>query len=137
MHDQEPNRAFDALRDAQFVVLTTYRRSGVAVPTTVWFAEAGGRLYVTTNRASGKAKRITSDGRVHVAPSDAMGNVHGPAVAGRARILASEEFACAVEVLQGKYGQQYTDTVARMDAIQAPGSRIFIEVLPESDTHGP
>lgn len=130
MHDVLSNRPFDALKQAQFVVLTTYRRSGAAVPTTVWFAEAGGRLYVTTNRASGKAKRILNDGRVHVAPSDAMGNVHGPAVAGRARLLEPEEFTCAVEVLHGKYGQQYVDTVARMDAVREPGSRVFIEVIP-------
>ncbi len=45
------------LARSMFVLLTTYRRDGEAVPTPVWIADDGERLLVTTGAASGKVKR--------------------------------------------------------------------------------
>src|SRR5882762_5846088 len=39
-------------------LLVTYRRDGTPVPTPVWAAQAGGVLYVRTERGSGKVKRL-------------------------------------------------------------------------------
>ncbi|MBX0327188.1 PPOX class F420-dependent oxidoreductase [Oscillochloris sp. ZM17-4] len=118
---------FAALEGAEFMVLTTYRRSGDPMPTTVWFAEAGGRLYVTTQGQAGKAKRIRANPAVLVAPSDRVGNVSGPAASGQARILDQGEAECAEAALRAKYGEQYTALTGRM----AEGAvRIFIEVTP-------
>ncbi len=119
--------AFAALEGAEFMVLTTYRRSGDPMPTTVWFAQADGRLYVTTQIHAGKAKRIRGTPAVTVAPSDRVGNLSGPAAPGQARILGPEEAASAEAALRAKYGEQYTAMLTRL-----PGSsaRIFIEVTP-------
>ncbi len=59
---------FEALRGHGFMQLTTFRKSGDAVATVVWFAEDGGRLYITTASNSGKVKRLRHTPRARVAP---------------------------------------------------------------------
>src|SRR2546428_3007116 len=61
----------------RYMALSTFRRSGAEVATPVWFAEAGGRLYVFTAGDSGKVKRLRPSSRARVAPSDARGRVQG------------------------------------------------------------
>lgn len=121
---------FAPLSGATFIVLTTYRQSGQAVPTTVWFAEAGGTLYVTTAIQSGKARRIGANPQVSVAPSDRVGNVQGPALAARAHVLAPDEQGPAIAALAQKYADQYAALTAQMDAGRPAGSRIFIAITP-------
>ncbi len=116
---------FAALEGAEFIVLTTHRRSGDPVPTTVWFAQAGDRLYVTTQSHAGKAKRIRATARVTVAPSDRVGNVSGPAVAAVARQLGADEAHVAETALHAKYGEHYVTLTSRMSAGTV---RVFIEV---------
>ncbi|MFV9505170.1 MAG: PPOX class F420-dependent oxidoreductase [Oscillochloridaceae bacterium umkhey_bin13] len=121
---------FAPLRGAEFIVLTTYRRTGAAVPTTVWFAEAEGVLYLTTGAQAGKAKRLRANPAVLVAPSDQVGNVQGPALAGRTRVLEPHENAAAIAALQQKYGAQFTRLTAQMDAAPSSGGRIYLIVTP-------
>ncbi len=121
------SRHFAALDGAEFMVLTTYRRSGDPVPTTVWFAADDGRLFVMTQGQAGKAKRIRATSQVMVAPSDRVGVVSGPALAGRARILGPDEAGVAEAALRAKYGEQYAAVTARMPE---GGVRVFIEVAP-------
>lgn len=121
---------FAPLHGADFIVLTTYRKSGEPVPTTVWFAEADGVLYITTNGQAGKVKRLRANPAVLAAPSDQVGNVAGPAVGGRARLLAPEEYGPALAALQAKYGERFTQVVARMDADRPAGSRVYLAVTP-------
>jgi PPOX class probable F420-dependent enzyme len=118
---------FPTLGEAQFMVLTTYRADGSAVPTTVWFASSGDRLYVTTLSGAGKARRIAADGRVTVAPSDARGTVLGPAAPGQARLLDPAEFTLAESALRAKY-PEYAAFTGRM--AQPDRDRIFLEVIP-------
>lgn len=127
---QDDTAYFAPLAGAEFMVLTTYRTSGEAVPTTVWFAESGGTLFVTTNQNLKKVGRIRATPAVLVAPSDRVGNVQGAAVAGRARVLEPGEAAAAEAALRAKYGELYAAMTARMDASQPPNSRIFIAVTP-------
>lgn len=121
---------FAALAGAEFMLLTTYRRSGAAVPTTVWFAQVDGVLYVTTGRDAGKVKRIRNNPQVEVAPSDQVGTVQGAATAAQARLLAPEEYAAALAALQQKYGEQFTLLTAQMDANRPPGSRVYLQIEP-------
>lgn len=121
---------FAPLRGAEFIVLTTYRRTGDAVPTTVWFAEAEGVLYLTTGSQAGKAKRLRANPAVLVAPSDQVGNVQGPALAGHARVLEPHENAAAIAALQQKYGEQFTRLTAQMDAAPSSSTRIYLIVTP-------
>jgi PPOX class probable F420-dependent enzyme len=79
----------DRLAAEKYVLLTTFRRDGRAVPTPVWVVRDGDALAVWTVRDSGKVKRIRRDGKVTVAPCDVRGRPHGEATAGHATIAAA------------------------------------------------
>lgn len=51
---------------AQFVLLTTFRRSGAGVPTPVWVTVLDDRLAVVTPAGSGKVERLGHDPTVTV-----------------------------------------------------------------------
>jgi len=101
----------------RYMTLSTFRRSGAEVATPVWFAAAGGRLYVFTAGDSGKVKRLRHSSRARVAPSDARGRVQGAWRDATAR-LVSEPAAIerAHAALRAKYGWQMwlTDLVSRL-----------------------
>jgi PPOX class probable F420-dependent enzyme len=86
--------------------LTTFRKTGKAVATPVWFAEANGRIYVYTAPDSGKVKRLRNNPRVQVAPCTFSGKVLGPAVEAQACILAVGETDRARAALLREYGWQ-------------------------------
>ena len=95
------------LTRAKYLRLITYRRSGEAVATPVWFALEGETLYVETGAKAGKVKRIRHTPRVGLAPSDMRGRVTGPMVEGRARILTGkDEIERAEAALARRYGMQ-------------------------------
>lgn len=77
---------FDILRDAKYIDLVSYRKSGAGVHTPVWFAEEDGRLFVMTRADSAKIKRIRNNSRVEIAACNARGRCGGPAVAAIATI---------------------------------------------------
>lgn len=93
------------LRGHKYCLLVTYRRSGEAVPTPVWFGLRAGKLYVRTEADAAKVKRIGNDPRARVAPCTARGKPLGPPADGRARVLADPgEERDAEAALQGNYG---------------------------------
>ena len=101
---------FDDLADEGFISLTTFRKTGVGVPTTVWVGRDGDALLVTTPRGSGKVKRLRRDARVELTPSSRFGKVDddAPTVTGLGEILdddAARERCNAVMV--EKYGLEY------------------------------
>lgn len=118
--------AFSNLAGHQFMKLTTFRKSGVAVPTPVWFAQVGGTLYVTTQVDAGKIKRIRNSGRVSVEPCTASGQSLGAAVEAQARELPPEEHKLADAALSKKYSWQYA-VFSLMGKLRG-GKRTFIEV---------
>ncbi len=92
------------IQNQKYISLTTFRRSGVGVSTPVWFAEQGGRLYVVTEKISGKSKRIRNNSNVRVAPCTIRGKVTGPEFAGKARIVPDgEESVAARKLIRQKY----------------------------------
>lgn len=98
------------LADESFVSLTTFKRSGEGVPTTVWIARDGDALYVTTPAGSGKVKRLRNDSRVELRPSSRLGKVadDAPVAHGVARIDESETTEDALnEVFIAKYGLEF------------------------------
>lgn len=106
------------LRSATYMSLATYRKNGDAVCTPVWFAEAGGKLYVFTQRESGKVKRLRNSVRARVAACDVRGRVFDPSGwrDAEARILSGEaEIKLAHAALRRKYGWQLLlmDVVAK------------------------
>ncbi len=96
---------FPDLRKEQCIALTTFRRTGQAVTTPVWFAISLGTIYVETHADAGKLKRLRHTARVTFAPCTYSGKVRGSVSDGNARILTeSEESTAASAALAKKYG---------------------------------
>lgn len=115
-----------ALKGQQFIALTTYRKTGVAVTTPVWFAQNGARLCVWTGADSGKVKRLRNNPQVQLAPSDAAGKPRGESLRGRARILPEGEWPPAFRAMQRKYGLRFW--FFRTMAMLRGGQNAFLEI---------
>lgn len=100
---------FPQLQGHQYISLTTYRKSGEGVPTPVWFAHDGDRIYIVTEQSAGKTKRIRNNPRVTMAPSDGRGQVKpgAPSLEGAASIIPMEVGGRGDKALRGKYGWMY------------------------------
>ena len=112
-----PAHVLEALGTTPYISLATWRKNGKEVRTPVWVARSGERLYVFTERKSGKVKRIRNDGRAAVAPCDVRGGLKGDFTPAQARIV--EDAATidrAYAALKGKYGWQMwiTDTMSKL-----------------------
>ncbi|MEO3779331.1 PPOX class F420-dependent oxidoreductase [Micromonospora sp. B11E3] len=93
----------DRLAAEKYLLLTTYRRDGRAVPTPVWAVRDGDALAVWTAADSGKVKRIRRSGKVTVAPCDVRGRPHGEEVAGHATICDVAGTRRVRELMKQKY----------------------------------
>ena len=90
-----------------YLNLETYRRTGEAMPTPVWFVSFEGALYVRTIAGSGKVKRARNQPSVRVAPCAADGRLLGAWIAARAVETVDAATAARVaELLLEKYGPQ-------------------------------
>jgi len=88
-----------------YVVLTTFRRDGRAVPTPIWIARDGEDLVMWSERKAGKVKRIRNSGRVEVQASDVRGTkTHGAKVTGQARLLDDDDTRRVCRLIARKYG---------------------------------
>lgn len=94
------------LADSRFVLLTTFRKSGVAVPTAVWAVEMDGDLWIWTNPTSGKVKRIRNDGRVLVQPCSMRGEPVGEPIEAHAVVGDDARAGDVLTALRRKYGVQ-------------------------------
>ena len=125
------------IREARYLLLTTFRTDGTPVPTPVWAADVGEELLVWTERRTGKVKRIRRDGRVTVAPCSFTGRPRGAAVEARARLLTQEGITRTQSAIERKYGwiaRVLTRGAARLNG---PDSVIGIAViLPPADVAG-
>jgi PPOX class probable F420-dependent enzyme len=93
-----------AITRAKYVLLTTFKRDGSAVPTPVWAAEDDGALLIWTPRESGKVKRIRRSGRVTVAPCTMRGKPTGAVVEANAALLDAAGTAKVQQAIGRKYG---------------------------------
>lgn len=129
----QTDTAFPNLRGHAYANLTTFRKTGVAVPTPIWFALHNGKLYVMTTDTSGKVKRIRNNPRVQLAPSDARGKPLGEAVEGIARVIPPEEPALAElakTTLDDKYGLRKKLFDIVMKFMGRMGGRVYLEIAP-------
>jgi uncharacterized protein len=94
----------DRLTAGSYLLVTTFRRNGAAVPTPVWAARDGDGLVIWSAADAGKVKRIRRDGSVLLAPCTARGKPTGAEVAGHARLLDAEESARARRLIAVRYG---------------------------------
>jgi PPOX class probable F420-dependent enzyme len=94
----------EQLGSEKYVLLTTFRRDGRAVPTPLWVVPDETGLAFWTPAGTGKLKRIRNSGRVTVAPCDVRGNVTGESIEARARIGDATDRRRVAEGLKRKYG---------------------------------
>jgi PPOX class probable F420-dependent enzyme len=109
-------------------LLVTYRRSGKPVPTPVWAAEAGGRLYVRSERAAGKVKRLRRDPRLLVAPCTVRGKPLGAPFEARARVLDADEEPVGERALAARYGLGREIFERAMDILRV--DMCYLEITP-------
>jgi PPOX class probable F420-dependent enzyme len=129
---------FPDLRREQCIALTTFRKTGEAVTTPVWFAINLGTIYVETHADAGKLKRLRHTARVTLAPCTYSGKVTGSVSAGNARILTeSEESTAASAALARKYGvmrslYHFVRNARRMLQRKAKAGVVYIAIDPIS-----
>jgi hypothetical protein len=87
----------------RYISLATFRKSGVAVHTPIWFAEFDDKLYFMTNSKLGKVKRIRNNPHVTIAPCTIRGKITGPEFPATARLLPPEESASVRQAIKEKY----------------------------------
>lgn len=92
------------LAAGKYLLLTTFRRDGRAVPTPVWVMRDGRTLAVWSAADTGKVKRIRNGGQVTAAPCDWRGKPLGASVPGFAEVLAPDESAHFTALMTRKYG---------------------------------
>ena len=88
-----------------YLNLETFRKNGSGVKTPVWFVEDAGVLFVRTDAASGKVKRIRNHQQVHIAPCKMDGSLLGDWIEASACLVSDPEIDRKVDRLLGKkYG---------------------------------
>lgn len=92
------------LGSGKYLLVTTHRRDGCAVPTPVWVARDGAELLIWTVTDSGKVKRMRDNPRVELAECDVKGNPKGEPVPATARLLDADGTERARELIRRKYG---------------------------------
>ena len=96
---------FATLDTEKYISLKTFRNTGEAVITPVWFAESKGTLYSETGVNAGKIKRIRHTERVTVAVCTISGKITGSEIEGKARVVSEPaELREAEAALAKKYG---------------------------------
>ncbi|MFF3527202.1 PPOX class F420-dependent oxidoreductase [Streptomyces rubiginosohelvolus] len=99
-----PGSSVERLAASKYVLLTTFRRDGRAVPTPVWVMRDGDCLAVWSAADAGKVKRIRNSGRVTVAPCDWRGTPKGESVPGVAELPADQDTVHYLDLMKRKYG---------------------------------
>ena len=99
-----PTGSLEDLRGRKYCVLVTYKRSGEAVPSPLWFGTGDGKLYFQTGATSSKVKRMARNPEVRVAAATSRGRPTSAPFVGTARVVPPEEEATAEHWLQANYG---------------------------------
>ena len=85
------------------MMLTTFRKSGKAMPTPVWYGRVDDHLYAFSLASAGKVKRIRNNQHVQISACTGIGSITGPTMEARARILPKEEQIIARRALRRKH----------------------------------
>jgi PPOX class probable F420-dependent enzyme len=120
--------ALTGLKGYRFLNLTTFRKNGVPVVTTVLFALANDKVYVWTPKDSGKVKRIRNNATVHITPSTRLGRPRGPITAATARILSVTEQIEAQTLTDRRFGwlKKFFGLIWRMQGRE----QVYLEITP-------
>jgi len=118
------------LSSGKYLSLTTFRKTGDPVATPVWVVREGDHLYVTTQRDSGKVKRLRNNQDVLLAPCDMRGNLTGEQVPGTAVLLDEDESRRIESLVKKRYGL-VGKVMTLASSIRGSAGSIGIEITPE------
>lgn len=118
----------------RYLVFETLRRSGAPVASPMCYIVEDNVVYLRTNQASAKVKRLRRDTRVRLAPGDAGGKRLGEWVEGRATIYGAGELPWVYERFRQKYRweQRIIDLIVRWKKLTY--IVLAVELTPEAAT---
>ena len=122
------------LENAAYANFTTFRKTGVAVTTPVWFAPALNSTskdvyYIFSANNAGKVKRLRNSGKSSLAPCTVTGKPQGETTTAQSRLLAnSDDINHALKALNKKYGWQMQMTNFFSKISGKYHNRTYIEV---------
>ena len=135
-----------AITNGSHMLLTTFRRNGVGVPTPVWTVPVSdGRVGMWTAAGTGKDKRLHNCPRVTIQACNARGRPRdAPILPGTAQIVQSGPLFTEVQdKIRDKYGRliPFVKRISRWQGRLKPGQNfgdtvVLIEVS-ESDATAP
>lgn len=119
------------LLQAPYLSLTTYRKTGVAVSTPVWFAEDGRYLYIFSASEAGKVKRLRNSSRAQVTHCSFHGKLLGAVHKAEATLLEGGDITAVHSLFRQKYGWQMTslDFFSRLGGRLPKRAYIRVQVL--------
>lgn len=126
---------FAPLYPYQFISLLTFRQSGEGVPTTVWFAsDEQGFIYVVSQIKTGKIKRLRRNSKVQMTPTDSRGALldRKVLVSGFAREIEGELREHAIDLLEKKYGEEYSGLMRTSGGSHSP-TRTYIRIVSQAE----
>jgi uncharacterized protein len=103
--------SFASFEKHKYLNLETFKKNGEGVRTPIWFAadpsanlaSHSAKIFVYTVDNTGKVKRIRNNARIRIAPCDARGKVLGDWIDAQAEIVAGQEAARGMQLLNKKY----------------------------------
>ncbi|AJZ76465.1 pyridoxamine 5'-phosphate oxidase [Candidatus Nitrosotenuis cloacae] len=95
---------FATLSGHKYINLETYKKSGQAVRTPVWFVISDEQIFVLTSQNTGKIKRIRNNPTIKIMPCGIRGDSKGEWVEGLARIATEPEMQNTIRLRYKKYG---------------------------------
>lgn len=130
-----PNTHWREIASSPFVSLGTFRKNGALVAVPVWIARDGDELVVTSERSTGKVKRLRNDPRVVLRPCSRMGSIDPDAITveAHARIAGpATDDDRADRALRRKYGLQFR-IILGVEALvrriqRKPGDRVILRI---------
>ena len=125
----------DPLAGEKYISLATFRKTGTAVETPIWFAHAGDSYFAFSANKAGKVKRLRNSPRSRIAACDARGRVHGHWIDTETTILTdTAAVQKAHAALRRKYGIQMWigDVLARLTGRIHNRAFLEIQLTPEA-----
>ena len=95
---------FATLSGHKYINLETYKKSGQAVRTPVWFVISDEQIFVLTSQNTGKIKRIRNNPTIKIMPCGIRGDSKGEWIDGLAKIATEPEMQNTIRLRYKKYG---------------------------------
>ena len=112
----------------KYISLETYRQSGKAVKTPVWFVIVKDDILIITREGTGKIKRLKLNSQVRIASCTMKGAITGDWISGTGKILDDINTAEIVKLRDKKYG-----FMARLAKMFTKGKGKMVAVLIKID----